>query len=567
MPLIECRDDRAAEVLLKESASGTHYHLHVSNKLNIESQVTLSRYTHTIDYVAIGVFYQSTTTDVKTKIRTAACFDFWGFVSGNVLRSKSGTSAYVVVKREWCTEQRSGHHESFDAYKGAVIGEYISAAEITLMQFERCIRARLELYRYVSGKYTSAPYEAGSDMHRLLRLEDDESVQLDRQGYTMVLMFVVSHHHWMNNPSENAVFVSSWHRAEAKLFAYRIEHFSPANISQLISALVPFAIDRVSCNDVYSKLKNDDDDYNKSLRDCFPPGGHRYAVPFEAVPSLVGSRDVFVTGGRAYLSDNQLYHIVTHEVKKVNNDNIAERTRTRGQLRGEAWFDDERTLDIYKKKFIPTYIDTIRFYGVGSFDRRGSEHVDDATHETRLDDVLHSSPPCITPMLARGMNLKVREHNKNMDRQDTTNYLLRMGIPAHIFKVKLQIKAERDASVDSTASPWNSLQSSVKFNAKRYNNGVSKVFTPSCFWISKGESKSSLRCPYAEKIKETMPVHDWPLKLADASQAECHKQWQKEAKASPAVHRFPARTPDEYTERLIAQRNGTAAATQVKRKV
>lgn len=451
-------------------------------------------------------------------------------------------------------------------------GSYCDGGEISLTDFENCITSRLKLYEYVSGRYAGAPYESDSQMQRLLRLDDAQSVQLDRHGYTMVLMFVISLQHSMSNPVENAAFASAWHRAEEKLFNYRITHFSQSNIMALIS-LVSFSVDRVTCNDVYSKLKGDNDDskeYNECLRAFFPVGSDsRYAVPFEAVPSLVKDRLVFLNAGRAYLSDDQLFHIITHEAVKVHTDNMAARIRTRSGDGGEPWYSDERTRSIYKRVFVPSYIHVIRHYGIGSLERHMTAHVDDSVHEARLEAVLHASPPCFNPLLSRGTNLKEREHNKNMDRQDTTSYLLRMGIPARIFKVKLQIKAERDALVDSSASPWNTLQSSVAYQSKKYNNGVSNVFKPACWWIAKGDSKSTLRCPFAEKIKATMPVGDWPHKLADASRAECHKHWQKEAKAAPTVHRFPASTPEEYTERLMAQRGETdvVVPTQVKRKV
>lgn len=539
----------------------------------IVSSVTLDEYEHTTSFVAIGIFYQRPTVDASTKKRIGPCFDFWGFIGGNVLRARNCDSDTIGVKREWCSMTIEGCHASFDGYMYAMHND--ATTEMDLETFEWAMAARIQLYHVVSGRYTGAndvPVRHGSRLHRMLHLVDAESVLLDRAGYRAVMMFVACKTHAFANRPANNAFMSAWHRAEHKLFGYRIAHFTQANAESIMSKLdVKQQVQKVDCNAEYQRLMQNESnhEHSASLRASLPATGHRYKAPFEMVLALVASRSAWLYDGVAYMSDYGLYAMMLDAVQAIHVRNMASVVDSREDM---AWTEDERTRRTYAKCFMPLYTAVIVHYGFTLLAKKGAQGsvavstADDAIHVKRLELVLASSPPCMSALMDRAMNTKVAAHNNYQDRSNAIQYIMRMSIPVHIVKPRIQAKVM--ISYDKPDGEWKSIENSINFEEKRMKNPKDGkgVFVPPCHWIiAKGGSATSLVCPYAARMSSGPASQAIsPDRLVTASKAACHRRWQHDAQIKGDRASY---SPDEYTNTLMLQKQKKIAiAVDSKRK-
>lgn len=577
---IECANRAAADKLMSLACGQHRFYMEMSPSLVVQSSIVLAEYIHTTRHIAIGVFYQSPITITSTKKRLGpSSFDFWGFIGGNVLRSKCSSSDDVVsVQREWCSMTIDGCHNSFDAYKHAMDDD--CAPEIAMDDFEWAMTARIQLYRFVSGQYTSSvdvPLRVGSRIHRMLHLSDAESVAIDRMSYRTVMMFVASKKYRFDNISASSAFMNVWGRAETKLFSYRIAHLTQDNVETILCCIDEEGrVEKIDCDNEYNRIMACSNDgecasemYGASLRAFLPAGESRFRAPFEMASSLVASRSVYVHAGRVYMTDYNLYRFILDAGTAINARNMARITNSRCD---EPWMLDERTCGVYRQCFMPVYTAAIEYYGFKIskkvVTRSDAPRVDDAVHFMRLESVLAAAPPCMSILMDRAMNLKVADHNKYKDRENAITYIMRMSIPLHIVKPRIRAKVE--VSYENPGE-WKAIEKSIDFDEKRMKNprDGKGVFIPPCKWIiESGGVKTTLVCPYASTVlKSSAAARAWaPNELATAAKSMCNKKWQSVAGAKGG-HQYPASNPDEYTHRMIAHIDGKLAAAQAKRKI
>lgn len=570
-----CRSYDDAERSMEDSSNGCPCHLHVVTSYDVKSTIELIRFTHTDDHIAIGVFYTNGVVTASGENIPGSSYDFWGFVAGNFIRSRCGAGDSITIDRAWCTVDLDGCHESYDMYKGFDMPVYVNAGEETSIElFHQCMVVRLAMYEVASGK--------GRDVNSfslwqkdVLRIAGADAARDDRTSYAIVAMFICNKQHTMSNRGESTAFIKAWHVMEKKLFAYRLAYTTTANISALIDVIgYRTQIKRVASDDICATVMDamradtdanaaDREAYASSLRDFLPPGTHRYSVPFEMAISLIAAQKVFVSGGFAYITEFDLYDVLSIGFNQISIDNI---TRMANASTGrEEWVTDQRTSAVYRE-FVGRYKVTLALHGftIQSTQRSKEPKVDDAVHRDRLASVMSASPACITPMMDRAVNLAVRDHNKLGDRTALTEFALRMRVPMHILKPLL--KAKVDISYQEPRA-WVGIEKSIDFDEKRFNNPKPgwTTFVPSCKWIV-NSSRSQIQCPYANKLQTNSPAsRQWgPDELSSASRAMCQSAWRATAR-SVGSHTYPASSPDEYTERMIAHKE-KEAEPQVKRK-
>lgn len=582
MVLVECANRVAADALIATVCDHHPFHLEMSPRITIQSSITLTQYQQTTHYVAIGVFYQSPVIDPTTTKRIGpSSFDFWGFVCGNVLRSNCNGSDTITIKREWCSMKIERCHSSFDAYQHA-FDEGVMCFDFNLDQFEFAISARIHLYHYVSGRYDTTrfdvPLVVGSRVYNLLHLVDAQAVMIDLLGYRSVLMYVACKKHGMINRPANNAFKQAWHLAEERLFTYRLNRFTHDDTEMMIQHIdTDRKIEKVECGMEYARIlgKHDavdgyDAAYAQSLRAFLPVNQHRYRAPFEMATSLVATRSILIHGGFVYMTESNLYPVLLSASRSIHTRNM----QISVDAKSEGWTHDERTRYVYRCCFLEAYTKVISHYGF-SLSKRDVIQSDspqaDPLHELRLESVLNGSPPCMTALMDRAMNLKVAAHNKYENRGDTIQYLMRMGIPTHIVRPRIRAKVEISYASSSVRSEWRSIDAGIKWQ-KEYlakKRTESNVFVPHCKWIIETNGQStSIICPYASKmLLDSASARVWqPNELSDGAKCKCNAKWQKDAGAV-SKYSYAANTPDEYTNRMIAHRSGVKfAAPVIKRK-
>lgn len=574
-------------VELMQSASGKYpMFVIASSSATRHNTITIDRLKDesTTEYVAVGVYYSLNNVDTETNDSSGPCFDFWGFVSGRLLHSRKENDVCRCV-RSWCMPSvpyRRVYHASFDLYQDNDVA-------VDIDELESLVGARVDIYTALSGDDSSVA-KLNILAQRILNLSDPESINQDRKSYAAVMSLISIHHrvvpdtrtiddvmYRVNTPPPPAFdratyegYNQSWLLAEFKITAYRLKVGDASRFLSSITFDDEVPICRMECEraiklmmdwhtpSTYTAYRS----YLAYVRSVLPVGQFVYLVPLEQTKRVLLTKNVPTSKGVAFISGFQLL-ILVGDVAKRNNQ--ANQSCWRADVIDgdrDKYYDDHRVKLIHAA-FIRRFGDAMAHYGNRS---RQPPEMQPSEHAVRLTKVVQSAPLCMSRLISRAIG-DAKELNNNDQRRVTNEFMMRMLIPSDVIKPLMRAKINIAYEESKAETEWTQLERNMDFEEKRFmkpKESFANVFVPMCSYITKNNG-SHISCPYAERIVSLSPSHQFKQhELVDRSKTLCHAAWKKTA-GGEGVHRHPANSPDEFTNRLMTHREGTATSPQIKR--